>query len=214
MQAEKALAALDRLTACLQGQPGWAEAVDASNVGFLGFSFGGATASEAGVMDERVRAVFNLDGWVFGQAFAAKLDKPYWLALDDRSEPTAAQLASSSEADRNYVDLTGRLIDAALALSDRYGGCAVKIAGARHESYIDAFFERRFAPAWLHLNPDRAKAIRDDLEVSFFDRLKPGRAPPGCDALLARWPELVRLKPVALTRDAEPDARALTRLRP
>ena len=63
LQAEKALSGLNRLGACAAAAPAspWSKTVDYAHVGFLGFSFGGSTAAEAGAIDARIVAVANLD---------------------------------------------------------------------------------------------------------------------------------------------------------
>ncbi|MDX7950256.1 hypothetical protein P7D22_03565 [Lichenihabitans sp. Uapishka_5] len=197
-QADKALAALDRVMACAAQVPAWAERVDDRRSGFLGFSLGGATAAEAGIMDGRIQAVLNLDGWIFGQALSGGLDKPYALVLSDDAAPSDDQRRSTAVADRNYVELTDRLIRDAFRLSGRYGGCVTRIVKAKHEGFTDEIFERRFARSWLSLDPDRMKAIHDDMEVAFFERLRAAADPFWCKALLARWPELQAIDPVAL----------------
>jgi dienelactone hydrolase len=78
LQAEWAMTALDRFEACANAD--WHARVHFDRVGFFGFSFGGATAAEAGTFDPRVVAVANLDGSLMGHAAFGALEKPYMLS--------------------------------------------------------------------------------------------------------------------------------------
>jgi dienelactone hydrolase len=80
------MTALDRFEACANAD--WHARVHFDRVGFFGFSFGGATAAEAGTFDPRVVAVANLDGSLMGHAAFGALEKPY-MAL---SKPETARV--------------------------------------------------------------------------------------------------------------------------
>lgn len=63
LSASKGEAVLNALLA----SPEWASRVDRQRIGFVGYSFGGATGVEQSLRDSRIRAVVNLDGWLFGE---------------------------------------------------------------------------------------------------------------------------------------------------
>jgi len=94
------MTALDRFEACANAD--WHARVHFDRVGFFGFSFGGATAAEAGTFDPRVVAVANLDGSLMGHAAFGALEKPYMAILTgDDLFPSPRQLGSSHPYTRN-----------------------------------------------------------------------------------------------------------------
>ena len=60
--ADKGEAILDALLA----DPELSASIDADRIASVGYSFGGATGVEQALSDRRIRAVVNLDGWLFG----------------------------------------------------------------------------------------------------------------------------------------------------
>lgn len=74
--------------------------VDPDRVGFLGFSFGGATAAEQSILDHRIKAVVNLDGWVFDKAAQAAVPAPYLLFYIDDDFPPQRWLTSADPGER------------------------------------------------------------------------------------------------------------------
>ncbi|WP_343612207.1 dienelactone hydrolase family protein [Novosphingobium sp.] len=104
--ADKGRAILDAVLA----SPDLAAQIDPARIGFLGFSFGGATAVEQAIADPRIKAVINLDGWLFGEASRRVLARPYLLFyIDDdfppagwstRSDPGQRALAQACAVDR------------------------------------------------------------------------------------------------------------------
>ena len=102
-QAEKALRGLDLLTACAAGAKNsvWKSSLDYTHVGFLGFSFGGATAAEASALDSRIAAVANLDGNFFGQAFTGGVRAPYLFVMSGRSFGTCNRAVEPARAWRS-----------------------------------------------------------------------------------------------------------------
>jgi dienelactone hydrolase len=165
-QAEKALTALDRLKACANA--GWRARIQFDRIGFFGFSFGGATAAEAGTFDPRVVAVANLDGDLFGRAAFGALDKPYLVILTEYAVfPAPGQLQSPDT--RFEAVLTSRDLREEVRLANRPGGFGFRVLESFHENLSDAIFKRRFSKAWLLTNPYRVKAIRDAYLLAFFD---------------------------------------------
>ncbi len=167
LEAEKALAALDRLKACAGAD--WRTRLDFDRVGFFGFSFGGAVAAEAGAMDDRIVAVANLDGWLFGQAASGALDKPYMVMNDDESPPAARQLQSADPRERNIAALNLADLREQVRLASRPDGYWILIKGSRHEGFADQIFDRQYAANWLAVDPLRMKEICDGYLLAFFD---------------------------------------------
>jgi dienelactone hydrolase len=167
-QAEKALTALDRLKACANAD--WRARIQFDRIGFFGFSFGGATAAEAGTFDPRVVAVANLDGDLFGSAAFGALDKPYLIILSGNAVfPAPRQLQSPNPNTRFEAVLDARDLREEVRLANRPGGYGFRVLESFHENFSDQVFERRFSMAWLLTNPYRVKSIRDAYLLAFFD---------------------------------------------
>jgi dienelactone hydrolase len=182
LEAQKALAALAGLRAAAVRE--WQERLDFDHVGFFGFSIGGAAAAEAGVIDKRVVAVANLDGWLFGRAAKGALEKPFMVMNSDFPIPDARQLCSPSARKRNEAALTQRSLRELLRLASGRDGYWVWVKGSRHEGYCDRIFEKRFFMSWVLLDPARMRRIRDAYLLAFFDRYVRGIESP----LLRRSP--------------------------
>jgi dienelactone hydrolase len=177
LQAERALAALDRLEACTDA--GWRGRVRFDRVGFFGFSIGGATAAEAATFDPRVAAAANLDGWLFGRAAGGEFEKPYMVILiEDDVFPRAAQLQSPDAIIRSSAALTGRDMREEIKLANRPHGFGFRILKAFHENLSDQAFRRAFFKSWLVVNPYRVKSIRDAYLLAFFDTYLRDKAAP------------------------------------
>ena len=175
-QAERALAALDRLTACANAD--WRARVHFDRVGFFGFSLGGSTAAEAGTFDPRVVAVANLDGWLFGRAAFGALEKPYMVILiGDAIFPGPRELQSSDPDKRYSATLTDRDLREEVRLANRPQGFGFRIHNTYHENLSDQIFSRRFFKTWLVVNPYRVKSIRDAYLLAFFDTYLRGMSP-------------------------------------
>ncbi len=167
-QAEKALTALDRLKACADAD--WRARIQYDRIGFFGFSFGGATAAEAGTFDPRVVAVANLDGDLFGRAAFGDLDKPYLIILTkDAVFPVPRQIQSPNPKIRFEAELMARDLREEVRLANRPSGFGFRILESLHENLSDQIFKRRFFKSWLLTHPYRVKSIRDAYLLAFFD---------------------------------------------
>jgi len=180
LQAEKALAALDRLQACARtlADPRWRARLDFGRVGFFGWSFGGATAAEAGVLDSRIAAVVNLDGWLFGTASMGALQKPYLLIYGDFPVPGPRELNSPDPTTRYEALLTAHDIREAHRLTARPGSYGFSLRNSYHENFSDAIYSPRFLKSWLVLDPRRASRIVDDYLLAFFGEQLSGTPAP------------------------------------
>ena len=178
---------LDRLAA-LGAESGsrFARRLDPARAGILGFSFGGATAAEAAT-DPRFRAVVNMDGRLFGEAWRSGITVPYLELSDDgpppadRSNPTLAQIETSG----------GRQTRANLA---RNGGMMLTIRGTLHPNFSDypvLVSLRRFSGGGP-VDPRRAARVIDAWVVGFFDHVFKGKELPDPaqtpEAVLDVWP--------------------------
>jgi dienelactone hydrolase len=166
-QAERALAVLDRLEACANED--WKSRLQFDRVGFFGFSFGGATAAEAGVLDPRVVAVANLDGWLFGPALTGALVKPYLFLIEDEPVPGPRRLQSPDPFVRYYAILQDRFLQIHRHLINQPNNHGFMLRGSRHESFSDDVFDSQSYKTWFVLDPYRIKTIKDSYLLAFFD---------------------------------------------
>ncbi|WP_068084558.1 alpha/beta hydrolase family protein [Novosphingobium rosa] len=172
--AEKGRAILDAVLA----RPELAGRIDPARIGFLGFSFGGATGVEQALADPRIKAVANLDGWLFGEATHSVLTRPYLLFYIDDDFPPDGWFKSADPGQRALAQ--GCAKDRAIHLP--YLGRAdfvwLHAAGIGHDDLsgawpgwswrhpFAAFGEDRQALAWRQ--SAHAQIIR-----AFFDRSLP-----------------------------------------
>jgi dienelactone hydrolase len=92
-------------------------AIDTSSARLIGFSVGGAVATETAKRDARARSVVNLDGGMQGTLDAKGLRQPYLMlyssvndGMNDELLPLHAQrLAPADTAHLNYHDIAGLL---------------------------------------------------------------------------------------------------------
>lgn len=106
-------------------------------VGAFGFSFGGAVAAQFAWQDTRVRAVMNLDGWLFGDAAKQHFAQPCLIVSDDTPLPDEAELHAEDVTRRNRAGLTdrdARWQDAQLAHG---GGYKLTVLGSSHGDFCD-----------------------------------------------------------------------------
>ncbi|MDE1917947.1 MAG: hypothetical protein KGJ57_18885 [Sphingomonadales bacterium] len=177
MAARKGKAVLDAALVA----PDLAARIDAARIGFLGFSFGGATGVEQSLSDARIRAVVNLDGWLFGEATHVPIDRPYLLFYIDDDFPPDRWLASDDPAERALA--LGCAFDRSLhrSLLGRADFFWLHARHVTHEELAGA------APSWQWRRPfaafgEERAALRQRQLVhtaiirAFFDRYLLGHA--------------------------------------
>lgn len=158
--------------------------IDPARIGFLGYSFGGAAGVEQAVDDRRIKAVANLDGWLFGKSAQAVPDLPYLLVYIDEDFPPQTWLTSSSPGERALA--LGCQFDHALhrALLARPDFHWVRFPGMNHEDLSDRRFDRNWLQSlrspsgtddvFLTRKRNQAVVVRD-----FFDRYLKGQGAAG-----------------------------------
>lgn len=83
--------------------------IDPARIGFVGYSFGGATGVEHAFDDARIKAVVNLDGWLFGKSARQPPAIPYLLFYVDEDFPPPSWLSSGNPGERGFA--TGAAFD-------------------------------------------------------------------------------------------------------
>jgi dienelactone hydrolase len=168
-QAWLARRVLDRLAVLDVADPAgrFTGRLDLDHVGILGFSFGGSVAIQAAMEDSRFKAVANLDGQVFTDAYLRDFPQPYlllsepiWTDVELHSpDPSTRRAAVSAIEDEARVE----------AFLARRGGIRAIISGMAHENFSDG----PLFPVWRRsggdIGAERARRVIDDLLLAFFD---------------------------------------------
>ncbi|MEA2754488.1 MAG: hypothetical protein QOJ54_777 [Aliidongia sp.] len=145
--------------------------LDLSRIGAWGYSFGGAAAAQAARQDGRIKAIANLDGWLFAEAAADGVPCPYLSVSDATPLPDEADL-TAPEAQRRYTAILQRDdYDRQVAGLKRHGGFMLTIDGTNHVNFSDyalRFRSRRLSGTGP-IDPRRALVITADYLRGFFD---------------------------------------------
>jgi dienelactone hydrolase len=181
-QAIRLVETLDRLTAQSRRPeaPAWIEGLRLDAVGAFGWSLGGATAAEASVLDSRVRAAANLDGWLFGQAARGYVNAPYMLIMSDYPFPSDSELDDPIASRRYEARLTRRDLTEERRLIGRPGSLGLRLPHAVHENLSDSALGISFWRTWFRVDPIRTKALVNACLDAFFDHHLRGAPPRGC----------------------------------
>jgi dienelactone hydrolase len=140
----KARRVLDAMTGLARDDPRLAGRIDAGAVGFLGYSVGGSVAAEASRSDARIKAVANLDGWLFADAAGQGVPVPYLLISSGEAFPPPSDLRSPD----NWTRLSAAWCARDIALHRRFFQNRdfqwFLAEGSDHEGLTD----RLFTPTW------------------------------------------------------------------
>nr|MCU0465305.1 hypothetical protein [Anaerolineae bacterium] len=173
---EDTQSALDYLTELDAADEVLAEAFDLDHVGAFGHSFGGATAANASLVDERVLAAINLDGSVFGPA-GEGVTKPLMIIISELVEYTDEQLAAVGITREEFeVSFAEHMDSITGALSESSAPYQLAITGTVHSTYSsDIALMRALLPDVFTaelvgaIDGERANQIISDYTVAFFE---------------------------------------------
>jgi dienelactone hydrolase len=200
-QAEKSLSGLDRLTHCAATNTAspWSKTVDYSRVGYLGFSFGGSTAAEAAAMDDRIAAVVNLEGNLYGQALAGHVAAPYLYVMSGEPIPTMKSMMSSNLDERYLARLNARSLHETARLAARKGSAGIRINGSLHTAFSDAVLEPHASRYWVFNNPVAFYNAVNRYTLDFFDVHLRGRPPVLVDLPSSTIPAVQTFRDIGMT---------------
>lgn len=154
--ASRALAVLDRIDVCVRNSAGLRDRIDLRRVGFVGFSFGGASAAESSFMDSRIAAVANLDGSLFGDASETPVSVPYLMMHSDFCPKILYDTGSRRRYEYMLDQNDLRLLKVQAKCPESH---IFVIRGSFHETFTDPSLGLKNLVKWLLLDPYRAHAI-------------------------------------------------------
>lgn len=160
------------------------------SVGVLGFSFGGSVAVQAALEDKRFRAVANLDGWVFTDAYLRGFSQPYLLL--SMPPQTEEDLHSPNPQIRGEAAMTLKDEASLRTFFEKHGGTRAIVSTIGHDNFRDAalLFPLRRNRGIGSMGAQRARKLVDDLLIAFFDGYLRDRPAPGLAQIAAAYPEV------------------------
>jgi dienelactone hydrolase len=174
-----------------------ADRLNTDCVGAFGFSFGGAVAAQAACHDDCIRAVMNLDGWVFADAAVQHFVQPLLLVNDDSPLPDQAELHATNAARRHRAQLTYRDARWQTAQLAYGGGYEVTIRGSRHVDFSDGPLRLplRSIASRRSSRARRAHMIVQAYALNFFGKFLNGQSAALLDSVACGVPDAdVKLK--------------------
>ena len=168
---ELALAKSGAVLDAVLAEPDLAKRIDANRIGFVGFSFGGATAAAMAARDPRISVAVNLDGWLFADPPA--MPKVPYLLISIPEDFPPASWANSSQPSRRALH-EGALADQTLhrALLGRDHFAWLLAEGMEHSALNDQS-QRWSDPGFRALKTAQFAAV-----LGFIDAALLQEAPP------------------------------------
>ena len=150
--------------------------MDIENIGVFGWSFGGATALDVCIIDDRCKAVIDIDGWPYGEEFNSDivLNKPL-LVINSESYDESESIIGDMVFNRSQ--------------NDAY---QVKISGAEHNNFWDfpLFFEvYQYFGYWGPIDAERLLEIENMFIGGFFDQYLKEKPSVNFDEVSEIYPE-------------------------
>jgi dienelactone hydrolase len=163
---------LDRLTELDARDPAgrFTNRLDLGRAGAIGYSFGGAVAFAASRHDPRLKAVMNLDGWLFDAASGYRGGLPYFVVSSDTQRPGPDYVADPDPEIRYASQLTVADTKRQQAVL-RHGGYELTVAGTDHLDFSDVplyALRHRFGNG--QADPQRVARAVHAYAVAFFER--------------------------------------------
>jgi dienelactone hydrolase len=157
IRTEDVLFVLDRIEDLNQQRGPFRKKLDLSRIGIIGWSFGGATALECCMADQRIKAAINIDGLPYGELYNSgePVERPFMMIQsdsDDEMEAIATQLLFEQLKNDAFL---------------------VRIEDASHTNFWDFplfFVFYRHLGYWNDIDPLRLSEILAAYSTGFFDR--------------------------------------------
>jgi pimeloyl-ACP methyl ester carboxylesterase len=145
--------------------------IDASRMGILGHSFGGAVAAEVCARNPSVQAGINMDGWLFGEAQRTGVPKPFFFMADCTPKPTSAAVSGAKGESRRTAERTLRGYEEMEHSLRLHGGYFVQATGVEHMNYSDypLFSQVRARTGAGSADARRTHLMVNRLSLAFFN---------------------------------------------
>lgn len=132
---------------------GFYSKLDLDKVGIFGMSFGGATAINLGIHDNRIKAVIDYDGYAYGDTFEDGVKAPIMLISREHAIGRDDVIYLQAEKEAYYVIVNG----------------------AYHANFNDSYlWVKYFRPFFIgtlgEINPDKMHSILNLYTVAFFNK--------------------------------------------
>lgn len=166
--------------------------LDLARVGFMGHSFGGATAEETCFLDSRCKAGINMDGTRFGAVAPSGPPQPFFYMFSDNPLPGARRLRSPDPRVRYSAQIDQRDYARIRSSLARHGGYSLTIRGGSHLNFTD---RPLFSP-WRRLtgagpvDPRLAMREIDAYTLAFFEKYLKGEPAPLLDGAVHPYPNI------------------------
>ncbi len=177
-RTEDAIFLLDELAAINTEMTIFDGKLDEARVGMMGYSFGGATAVEACIADERFKAGINLDGWPYGAYFNSgkPISQPFMLINAEAVYDDEVMVS-----DLVFAQIEGK-------------GYRLNIDGTDHGNFWDfpLFFNiYKYLGYWMPMDPAQMSDILSTYSIAFFDVHLKGESSGVLSKDYAAFPEVV-----------------------
>ena len=165
--------------------------LDLSRVGMFGYSFGGAVATEACWLDDRLKAGINMDGMQFGEGADAGVPKPFFFMSCDGYAPSEADLQCSDPRRRLHMQMLDLDIRRIRQSMTKYGGYYLTLRKSTHSNYSDRplYSQLRRLTDAGSIDINRAFEIINDYTLAFFNQYLNGEQEPLLEQRSDRYPE-------------------------
>lgn len=136
--------------------------VDPARIAVMGFSFGGAAATEALKRDPRIVAGINLEGWIYGRMASFQVDKPYLMLGSTNAMP----LFALGVTRRNIFAMNDLHFDRIRRQLERPDSRFVEISGTLHGDFSDGLHGAGRWTQWRPWHPPLAdpKIVREKVD--------------------------------------------------
>ena len=176
LESDKASRLIDALEDGIMncGQIHWGQHLDTRHVGMLGNSFGGAVAAQLAGTDQRIAAVVNLDGWLYGAPASQVVTVPFMVFNSVEVTPESdifRRFTSGRRFERRMNEQQQSMQRRQAELAD---AVILAIPGAKHSDFsIGLNYPlqrlRRWRPWWgMPAPPRRIRSIVDTYLTAFF----------------------------------------------
>ncbi|WP_165921049.1 alpha/beta hydrolase family protein [Paenibacillus albiflavus] len=166
-------------------------AIDMKRVGMFGHSYGGATAMQMLLLDDRVKAGIDMDGGLFGRlAPDTGISKPFILmnAQDTEDYYMEATKNQSDVGTDSSEGLWSELLQRR-QLALKAGSYSLTIPHTDHMSFTDFALYSPLLQA-KDANIRSIHRIINDVSLSFFDKYVKGYDSAALDEIATRYPEI------------------------